>query len=215
VRALIGEGHDRLDGRAKVTGAARYAADTRIAREVHGALVLSAVAAGRVVTIAAAEAERVPGVVAVLTHRDAPRVRTGPYRTWLQDAAVHHAGQPVALVLANTEHAARHAAALVSVTYDAQPPLPRLGSGLAQPYVPSLVLGEPAETHRGDLAAGRAAAHITVEASYATPTHCHSPMEPQAVVVRWDGDCSQGTHFDLRDIRRPPHHRAGDGSAGG
>ena len=60
---------------------------------------------------AAADAESVPGVVAVLTHLDAPRIRSGPYRTWLQDATVHHAGQPVALVLAETERAARQAAA--------------------------------------------------------------------------------------------------------
>jgi len=186
--AMIGEGHDRLDGRAKVTGVARYTAELGMDHELHGALVLSTVAAGRVLKIAARDAERVPGVVAVLTHLDAPRIRSGPYRTWLQDATVQHAGQPVAIVLAETERAARHAATLVTVAYDTRPPLPRLGSDHAQPYAAALILGESAETRRGDLAAGRAAAQITVDARYSTPTHCHSPMEPHAVVAGWDGN---------------------------
>ncbi|TPL35531.1 xanthine dehydrogenase family protein molybdopterin-binding subunit [Mesorhizobium sp. B2-4-8] len=183
---LIGEGHDRLDGPAKVTGAARYTAEFRAAHEVHAALVLSSVAAGRVHEIKAADAERIPGVVAVLTHLDAPKVSSGPYRLWLQDATVHHAGQPVALVLAETERTARQAARIVTVDYCSQPALPRLTSALAEPYVAPFVHGESAETCRGDLAAGNA--QLLVEALYATPGHCHNPLEPHAVLAEWNGN---------------------------
>jgi xanthine dehydrogenase YagR molybdenum-binding subunit len=80
VITLVGESHDRLDGRAKVTGAARYTAEHGKGHELHASLVLSTVAAGRVLEIISTDAEGVPGVVAVLTHREAPSIPCGPYR---------------------------------------------------------------------------------------------------------------------------------------
>lgn len=189
MKGLVGEIHDRLDARDKVTGAARYSGEIRLPRQLHAALVLSNVAAGRVVHIDAAEAEGMHGVAAVLSHQNLPRIPAGPYRTWLQDATVHHAGQPVALVLAESEPCARYAAARISVTCESRASLPRLTSDLAQPYAAHSVQGEPAAALRGDLAAGRAVAHVTIESSYTTPTHCHSPMEPHVVIAQWDGDC--------------------------
>lgn len=177
----------RLDAEPKVTGGARYSGDIRLPDEVHGALVLSSIASGWVDTIDATAAERVEGFHSIITHVNAPRVSAGDgvYATWLQDASIVHAGQPIALVLAKTPRAARDAARLVSVRYDPRPSLPRLSDARARPYEPSDVQGGPATSRRGDTAAGRKFAHALIEATYTTATNVHSPMEPHIVLAQW------------------------------
>ena len=128
--AFIGQPISRVDGRQKVTGAATYAAEFRMPGLAHGAIVRSTVANGRVASIDAAGAERAPGVVAVLTHRNAPRLAYRPHKAMvdaaagerlhvLQENLVNHQGQPIALVIADTLEQAIHAARLVQVTYAA------------------------------------------------------------------------------------------------
>ena len=107
--AFIGQPVSRVDGRQKVTGAATYAAESRMLGLAHGALVRSTVAKGRIASIDTTEAERAPGVVAVLTHRNAPRLAYRAHKAMvdpaigerlhvLQDDRVNHQGQPIALV---------------------------------------------------------------------------------------------------------------------
>src|SRR5438876_1712979 len=126
--SLIGQPVSRVDGRQKVTGRATYAAEFEVAGVAYGVIVRSTVANGRIASIDSALAERAPGVVAVLTHRNAPRLT---YRTHkavvdpefgerlhvLQDDRVSHQGQPIALVIANTLEQAQYAATLVRATY--------------------------------------------------------------------------------------------------
>ena len=105
---FIGQPISRVDGRQKVTGAARYAAEFDVRGVAHGAIVRSTVAKGRIASIESAAAERAPGVVAVLTHRNAPRLAYRAHKALvdpdvgerlhvLQDDRVSHQGQPIAL----------------------------------------------------------------------------------------------------------------------
>src|SRR3954462_263607 len=125
---LIGQPISRVDGRQKVTGGATYAAEFDQPRQAHGAVVRSTVARGRIASIDSVTAERAPGVVAVLTHRNAPKLAYRAHRAFvdpdvgerlhvLQDDRVSHQGQPIALVIADTLEQANHAATLVRVTY--------------------------------------------------------------------------------------------------
>ncbi len=124
----IGEPISRVDGRQKVTGSATYAAEFDAPGQAHAAVVRSTIAKGRVASIDTALAEKAPGVLAVLTHRNAPKLPYRPHKGVpvaavgerlhvLQDDRVNHQGQPIALVIADTLEQANHAATLVRVTY--------------------------------------------------------------------------------------------------
>ena len=103
----VGQPLPRLDGRLKVTGGAQYTADLPLAGSLHGAIVHSVIANGRTISIDTADARRAPGVVAVFTYRNMPRMNPMP-KPWshlhpfgqgylpLQDDQIHYAGQPVA-----------------------------------------------------------------------------------------------------------------------
>src|SRR5437660_5748951 len=123
----IGQPISRIDGRQKVTGRASYAAEFDVQGQAHGAIVRSTIANGRIASIDGAAAERAPGVIAILTHRTAPRLAYSPHKAMvdpavgerlhvLQDDRVSHQGQPIALVIADTLEGAIHAATLVRVT---------------------------------------------------------------------------------------------------
>src|SRR5947207_8969701 len=124
----IGQPISRIDGRQKVTGRATYAAEFDMSGQAHGAIVRSTIANGRIASIDSAAAERAPGVIAILSHRNAPRLAYSPHKAMvdpavgerlhmLQDDRISHQGQPIALVIADTLEGAIHAATLVRVTY--------------------------------------------------------------------------------------------------
>ena len=126
--AVIGQPISRVDGRQKVTGRATYAAEFDVPGLAHGTIVRSAVANGRIASIDSAAAELAPGVVTVVTHRNAPRLAYRPHKGApdpavgerlhvLQDDHVNHQGQPLALVIADTLEQANYAATLVRVAY--------------------------------------------------------------------------------------------------
>jgi xanthine dehydrogenase YagR molybdenum-binding subunit len=125
----IGRPISRVDGRLKVTGGTRYAAEAQVADVLYGVLVTSTIARGKLTTIDMAAAEKAPGVVAVLTHRNMPRIpgrqevpgtpdpSVGRPLQPLQDDTIYHNGQPIAVVVADTFERATQAAALVRTTY--------------------------------------------------------------------------------------------------
>ena len=144
----VGAGRRRVDGPAKVTGAARYAAEYTAPDLLHGAVVSGTIARGRIRAIDASRALAVPGVVAVLTHETRPRTAWlnrshrdevappgAPFRA-LYDDRIHFSGQPVALVLAEEWEIARHAATLVAVEYAAEAPTTDLELARVDAYVP-------------------------------------------------------------------------------
>lgn len=116
-------GRRRQEGREKVTGATRFAADLEFPRLLHVRLVLSPIASGGIRSIDAGAARSAPGVVDVVTGPDLPESdASGPDKPLAVDR-VFYVGQPVAAVLAETEALAADAAALVSVEYDEAPPV--------------------------------------------------------------------------------------------
>ena len=129
----IGTAISRVDGRAKVTGAAKYAAEFNVPDLAHGSMVGSTIAKGRIRRIDTSAAMRVPGVLTVLTHENRPPMADkdeswkdevapdgSPFRP-LYDNGIKFNGQPIALVVAETSEIARHAASLVRVEYEQEP----------------------------------------------------------------------------------------------
>jgi xanthine dehydrogenase YagR molybdenum-binding subunit len=196
---VVGRPLDRVDGRLKVTGGARFAAEWPLERMAHAVLLGSTIANGRIRSFDTSAAERAPGVLHVMTHENAPRLKpvvTNPAegdaagrRVPLQSPVVYYAGQYIAVVVAETLEQARHASELIRVTYDEQPPAADLDRERGKAYVPKeKVAGKPADTQRGDVDAGLRAADVRVDETYRTPTEHHNPMEPHATIAAWDGD---------------------------
>ncbi|MFE1025109.1 xanthine dehydrogenase family protein molybdopterin-binding subunit [Streptomyces sp. NPDC058818] len=207
VKGAVGTAHTRVEGRDKVTGAARYAGEIPFADLAHGWLVLSTVARGRIRSIDTDPVLGMPGVLAVLHHGNAPRVDTDyvgmlgippdPTAAVFQNDRVPHAGWPVALVVAGTPEQAREAAEALVVTYDTEPHDITLSADRPDAYPADGHM--PAETEKGDLAEGLAASAVVVDEEYTTPEEHHSMMEPHAATALWDGgrlevvDSNQGT----------------------
>ncbi|GGP55383.1 xanthine dehydrogenase family protein molybdopterin-binding subunit [Saccharothrix coeruleofusca] len=190
---LVGRAVDRVDGRAKVTGGARYAADNPVPGALQGFLVGSTIARGEITGIDTSAARAHPGVVAVYTHRDMPRLTAPPFPYLkgfipLQDTRIHHSGQPVALVLAETVEQAHEAAALVEVSYRAEQPKAVIEDALDEVYLPAPFRDRPNEIVRGAGEAALAGAEVRFEADYSSPTHHHNPIEPHATTAVWEGD---------------------------
>src|SRR5262249_50718461 len=143
-----GKPFDRVDGRLKVTGAARYAAEAQVSKVAHGVLVTSTIAKGKIADIDAAAAEKAPGVLAVLTHRTAPKLpareevpgtpdpSVGRPLQPLRDEVIYHNGQPVAVVVADTLERATYAAALVRVMYREERAITDFAAAVAHAFPP-------------------------------------------------------------------------------
>ena len=195
----VGQPVNRIDGRAKVTGSALYAAEHRLPRMAHAVLVTSTIASGRVAHIDSSIAEKMRGVLLVMTHRNAPQLPqkghagassppAGRVLNLLQDDQVHYNNQPVALVVADTLEHAQAASRLVRIDYLARPSSLDFMAAKANAFTPEKVQGSTADSTRGDVGAGMAAAVTRVDAVYTTPVEHHNPMEPHATVASWDGD---------------------------
>jgi len=201
-RISIGKPHNRIDGPLKATGRAPYAADYPAADLVHGVIVSSSIASGRITAIDTSAARRIPGVIDVLSHVHRPHMSSNgvrykdtagppgtPYRP-LFDERVLFAGQPVALVLAETYEAARDAAALVDVRYEEASFETDLAKVEAASYEPKTKRSgvSPPPASRGHAAAAYAESTHKVEAVYLTSPEYHNAMELFATTVVWHRD---------------------------
>jgi xanthine dehydrogenase YagR molybdenum-binding subunit len=200
--AAIGQPIDRVDGPRKVTGTARYSAEIALPHLTHAVVVGAVVASGRVRVIDSSEAEGADGVVAILTHRNLPKIasqpplfpslfgRAAPGETFfpMQDDIVHYAGQPVAIVVAEELEQAQHAATLVRLGYDELPSLTTVGQGRDRSYEPQRIFGGlvPGRIVHGDVDAGLAHADVRVEATYRFAANHHNPIETGATTAVWD-----------------------------
>ncbi|HEX3474430.1 MAG TPA: xanthine dehydrogenase family protein molybdopterin-binding subunit [Kofleriaceae bacterium] len=153
---------------------------------LHAALVGAPIASGRIARIDDAVARAMPGVVAVLTHASAPRIASARLPLLLQDPAVCFAGQPVAVVVAETVTQARRAAAAVEVTCEASAAITTMHPALDRAYAPRSAGHVATDSRRGD--PERAPRPREIARRYTTPTQLHHPLEPPFVVARWDGD---------------------------
>src|SRR5438128_4799612 len=192
----IGAPLNRVDGRLKVTGGARYAAEEQVQNVAYGVLVQSAIGKGRVLDIDARAAEAAPGVLLVLTMRNMPKLpgikngKPGEAYPLLQDDSVRYNGQHIGLVVAESFEQAVHAATLLAVRYDEERPIARLEEARDKAAVPKNFRdgARPPDTRRGDPASTFAAAPVKVDETYMSPVEYHNPLEPHAVIATWEGD---------------------------
>ncbi|HEX3348447.1 MAG TPA: xanthine dehydrogenase family protein molybdopterin-binding subunit [Acetobacteraceae bacterium] len=188
---VLGKPIDRVDGRLKVTGAARYAYEFEQGPDTtYGYVVPSSIGKGRIRAIHTRVAERMPGVVLVLTHLTAPEQGTGDHHEAhpvLVGPDVAYFGQPVAFVVAETFEQARAAAYTVRVEYDTAHGTYALSDGIGRARVPEAG-GAPADSSVGDFNQAFAAAPVRLDVTYTTPLQSHAMMEPHATLAVWDGD---------------------------
>jgi xanthine dehydrogenase YagR molybdenum-binding subunit len=186
----------RHDGPLKVTGRASYAADQRPAGPLFAALAVATISRGRVVSLDVAAAKAQPGVVDVMTPQNKPPLFVDPdihdqpfnfcFQA-LQDDKVRYAGQPIAVVIAQTLEAATEGAARLAPVYETEPPRAHLDA--AESFTPPYVgIGNPAIAEKGDVEAGLKAAALAIDVTYETPAQYHNAMEPHVVVAAFEGD---------------------------
>ena len=186
----------RADGRLKVTGRATFAADNRPDGMLYAVYVSASIARGRVTHLDVDAAKAHPGVVEVMTPANRPPLARDPDAKphpfalkvdALQNDRVRYAGQPIALVIAETLEAAAEGAVLLAPAYAAEPA--RMDEATGEVFATEIAgFGNPALFEKGDVEAGLAAAARRVEARYTTPAQYHNAMEPHAIVAAWEGD---------------------------
>jgi len=191
-----GQPMSRLDGIAKVTGTATFAGDNRPDGLLHAVYAASSIARGRVTSLNVDVARAHPGVVEVITPANRPPLHLDPdekfhmfaWRTEaLQNDTVRYAGQPIALVVAETLEAATEGARLLAPEYEAEPARISFDGGVG--YDPSAVgIGMPATFAKGDTTEALKTAEFVTETRIETPLQYHNAMETHAIVAQWDGD---------------------------
>ena len=188
---VVGQCVPRMDAREKVTGAAIYTADVKRAGMLYTAIVRAPVAHGRVTAIDLAPALEFPGVRAVLQREEVEGIRYDSGQ--LFDQTIRFAGQPLAAVCAETQHAADRAAHAVIVRVEVERHAVSAEAAL-QPNAPRVrsqgntSKHSPHTAKRGDVDAALRAADIVVKREYRTPTALHTAMEPHGAVAEWNGD---------------------------
>jgi xanthine dehydrogenase YagR molybdenum-binding subunit len=198
----VGQQVSRVDGPLKVTGTARYSGEITLPDLAYAQIVGAEVASGRI-TIDTSQAERAPGVAAILTQHNTPKVNQvplvpsllggpAPGETFfpMQDDVIHYAGQPVAVVVADTLEQAQYAATLVRVSYAEAPSVTTIDQGRGDAYEPERIFGGliPGSVRRGNVKDGLAAADLRIDASFRFAANHHNPIEALTTMAAWDGD---------------------------
>ena len=192
--SYIGTATSRVDGRAKVTGEARYAGEFNVPGLVHGYVVEATIPKGRIARIDTSDALSIAGVIDVLTHLNRPSMadkddaykddvapeKGSPYRP-LYDDRILFAGQPVALVLAEDWETARVAATQVKIEYQKEPHVTELRAERSRAFA----IDVP-EKPRGDAEKAFASAAVRHAAEYSIPSEHHNPMELFASTAIWE-----------------------------
>jgi xanthine dehydrogenase YagR molybdenum-binding subunit len=219
-QGVVGKPLDRVDGRLKVTGGARYAYEMAQGNNtLYGFVVEASIGKGTIKSIDTRKAEKSPGVVLVLTHRNAPEQGTGNHREAhpvLTGPQVTRYGEPVAFVVAESFEQARAAAYLVDVKYDRASGRYVLRNSLKEARVPHQKDGAPADSAVGNFASAFDGAPVQLDVTYTTPLQSHAMMEPHATLATWDGDklvlhtanqmLSQGRTTVATTLKIPPEN---------
>ena len=212
----IGQSIARVDGRLKVMGAAKYAAEFARPRLAYGALIQSTIANGRVIRIDSSAAKSAPGVVQILTRENAPHFRPypddlrkpgapGENRVPLQDDEIYHDGQHLGVVVADSFEQATYAASLVQVTYQSRPPVVTLNDERAQKNAsaPDKFAGRDELQHkRGDVGSALATAAHKIDFVYSTPIENHNPIETYSTTSEWEAADRLLIHECTRGIKQ-------------
>lgn len=196
----LGQPVSRIDGPLKVRGAARFAAEFPYDNICYAALAYSTVARARISELHVGDAEKAPGVILVMTYRNAPRMKapslmmSSPTAAGASDLPVmqtdeiHWNGQPIALVLAETQEEADHAASLIVADYELLPAVTSFAEAKANPRQLESLLGQPPILEIGDAERALQGAAVKVDHIYRTPRHNHNAIELHAATVAWNGD---------------------------
>ncbi|MGB3444728.1 MAG: xanthine dehydrogenase family protein molybdopterin-binding subunit [Actinophytocola sp.] len=198
---VLGEPVDRVDGHVKTTGAAQFSGDVPFPNLAHAALVHATATRARITRVDTEAASTLPGVHAVITHHNAPRMKPPPKPSvlnlptlaagtsvnYLNTDEVHWNGQPVAVVVADSLDIAREAARLVHVTYDELPAVVDFGQ-----QEPNAVPQKAGALHegtgkKGDAVAALEVAAVAVDLRFSTPMHHHNALEPHTTTASWHG----------------------------
>ena len=198
---VTGKPVDRVDALLKVTGQAKYAAEFPVNNLAYAYPIRSRIASGAITKIDAADAERSGGVIKILTHENALRLKEfnqeefqksggmlGDQFVPLQDNQVRYFKQYIGLVVAETYEQARAAARLIKVTYAANQPVSGLEKNLAKGFMPQKSRGEEVQINQGKAAGVIDSAPVKIEQTYRTSTENHHPMEPHATIAVWDAE---------------------------
>lgn len=190
----IGNPIDRIDGRLKVTGQAKYSAEFPADNMVYALGVNSTIARGSISSIDTSKAEALDGVLKVITYKNVDKLKERPSErpsfglTTLmpifQDREIHFYGQYVACVVAETYEQARYASRLIEVTYEAEEPELLIDNHREKAYKPD----DNADFSRGNMEAGMQSADVTLEETYTTPNEGQHPMELHSALVMWEGE---------------------------
>ena len=201
--ATIGPARNRVDGRLKVTGAAKYSVEFEIPNLAHSWPVEANISKGKITAIDTKAAEAVPGVIKVLTHLNAPKPKEAKAteernsghgirneeRNPLSDDKVYYGGQYIGLVVAETIEQARYAASLVKVSYAAEQPLLSMEAARPDAKKPKSNKKENVQAEKGDTSAAfKRADLVKVDQTYYTPTETHNPIEMSGTIAVWEGD---------------------------
>src|ERR1700719_2231717 len=191
-QGVVGKPLDRVDGRLKVTGGARYAYEMAQGKNtLYGFVVEASIGKGTIRSIDTGAAETADGVLLILTHLNAPEQGTGNHREAhpvLTGPQVTGYGQPVAFVVAESFEQARAAAYLMDVRYDRSSGKYALRANLNEARVPKSNDSPAADSAVGDFAGAFAGAPVQIDVTYTTPLQSHATMEPHATLATWDGD---------------------------
>ena len=191
--AVVGKPLDRYEGRLKTTGRATYAYEYHdmAGNVAYGYVLGAAIAKGRIASIDTVKAQAAPGVLAVVTYRNAGPLGVGKFYVQKMLAApeIDHYHQPVAVVVAKTFEEARAASALIRVDYARSQGRFDLAAQISTaPVPPHQEFGGPPETEVGDFDAAFASASVKIDETYTVPDQAHAMMEPHATIAYWDGD---------------------------
>jgi xanthine dehydrogenase YagR molybdenum-binding subunit len=196
----VGAPLSRVDGPLKVMGKARFAAEVSLADIAYASLVYSTIARGRIAEIDIDAAKATSGVIHVMTHKNAPRLPAPPLMMVdpkgaagsdlpvMQDDTIHWNGEPVALVLAETQEQADHAASLIQVAYQSEDADLVFEDLKRKARSPGKVVGESPTVEIGDAEKALREAEFSVDLTYRTPRHNHCAIELHALTVHWKGD---------------------------
>jgi xanthine dehydrogenase YagR molybdenum-binding subunit len=193
-QGIVGKPLDRVDGRLKVTGGARYAFEMQQGgvQTAYGFVVEASIGHGKIRSIDTSKAEKATGVILILTYLNAPPQGTGNHHVAhpvLTGPEVTRYGEPVAFVVADSFEEARAAAYLVRVEYERAPGKYALRDNLRLGRPPQLAdAPAPPDSAVGDFAGAFASAPVTIDVTYTTPLQSHAMMEPHATLAMWDGD---------------------------
>jgi xanthine dehydrogenase YagR molybdenum-binding subunit len=194
----MGRSEPRIDGRLKVTGAAKYASDADVSKPLYAVLLTSAIAKGRITAIDRAAAAQITGVVAIYTHENMPPIgkfaffgaggEAGSKAPALAGPEIHFDGQIIGLVVADTYEVAREASFKIRISYAKVAPSPLMESGGAETADASDISPRHKDIVKGDVDRALAMADVKIEATYETATQVHNPIELFSTTCHWSGD---------------------------